>query len=314
MEIRIIDLFAGIGGIRLGFVRAAADLGHTIKCVFSSEIDKYARLTYGMNFFEMPAGDIMRVTADDVPDFDVLCAGFPCQAFSIAGRKLGFEDTRGTLFFEVARMLNEKSPKAFLLENVKGLVTHNKGKTLATILSVLRNDLNYYVPEPKVLNAKYFGVPQQRERIVIVGFRKDICSSGFEYPTGNLQQAVLEGVLQNDVDSKYYPSEKYLACMTRHRQRQAAKGNSFGFCIVDRQGVANTLMVGGMGKERNLVCDGDRLRFLTPREWARLQGFDDEFVIPVSDTQAYRQFGNSVAVPMVAEVATRLIAKLETVA
>lgn len=311
MEIRIIDLFAGIGGIRSGFAKAAAESGHAIRCVFSSEIDRYARLTYGMNFFEMPAGDITRISADDIPDFDVLCAGFPCQAFSIAGRKLGFEDTRGTLFFEVARLIEAKRPKAFLLENVKGLATHNKGKTLATILSVLRDDLDYYVPEPKLLNAKDFGVPQQRERIVIVGFRKDVCGDGFEYPTGGLQ-AVLESVLQESVDAKYYPSARYLASMERHRELQAAKGNSFGFCVLDRRGIANTLMVGGMGKERNLVPDGERLRFLTPREWARLQGFEDSFVIPVSDTQAYRQFGNSVAIPVIAAVASKVIAKLES--
>lgn len=311
MEIRIIDLFAGIGGIRSGFAKAAVVRGHTAACVFSSEIDTYARLTYAANFGELPSGDITLVDAATIPDFDVLCAGFPCQAFSIAGRKRGFSDTRGTLFFEIARIIDAKRPKAFLLENVRNLARHDKGRTLAVILDVLRDDLDYYVPEPVVLNARDFGLPQQRERIIIAGFRKDVCSEGFEFPAGSASDAVLEDILQDNVPLKYYPSGKYLECMERHRELQAAKGNTFGFCIVDRQGVANTLMVGGMGKERNLVPDRGRPRFLTPREWARLQGFDDSFRIPVSDTQAYRQFGNSVAIPMIAAVAKRIIEKLE---
>lgn len=319
MEIRIIDLFAGIGGIRLGFRQAARRLGHTTKCVFSSEIDRYARKTYAANFGEEPAGDITRIMAEDIPDFDVLCAGFPCQAFSVAGRRLGFEDTRGTLFFEIARLLDAKRPKAFLLENVKGLRTHNGGKTLATILSVLREDLGYYVPEPQVLNARDFGVAQQRERIIIVGFRKDVCSRDFEFPTGIDQWAFLEDILETRVDQKYRLSDKYHAALVRHRTLQAAKGNHFGFCVLDPDGVSNTLMVGGMGKERNLIPvwwyrptrPDEQLRRLTPREWARLQGFEDSFLIPVSDTQAYRQFGNSVAIPMIAAVAERIIAKLE---
>jgi len=318
MEIRIIDLFAGIGGIRLGFKQAAHCLGHNMRCVFSSEIDKYARKTYAANFGEYPAGDITQLATEGIPNFDVLCAGFPCQAFSIAGRRLGFEDTRGTLFFEIYRLLSAKRPKAFLLENVKGLRTHNGGKTLATILSVLREDLGYYVPEPQVLNARDFGVPQQRERIVIVGFRKDVCFEGFEFPTGLGQWAHLEDILETKVDGKYYLSDKYHAALKRHKNLQAAKGNHFGFCVLDPDGISNTLMVGGMGKERNLIHTwwyrtkrpDERLRRLTPREWARLQGFEDSFLIPVSDTQAYRQFGNSVAIPMIAAVAERIIEKL----
>jgi len=319
MEIRIIDLFAGIGGIRLGFKQAAHRLGHDMRCVFSSEIDKYARKTYAANFGEEPSGDITRISADDIPNFDVLCAGFPCQVFSVAGRRLGFGDTRGTLFFEIARILDSKQPKAFLLENVKGLCTHNRGKTFATILSILREDLGYYVPEPQVLNAKNFGVPQQRERIIIVGFRKDVCFEGFEFPTGLGQWAHLEDILETRVDEKYCLSDKYQAALERHRNLQAAKGNHFGFYVLDPDGVSNTLMVGGMGKERNLIHTwwyrstrpDERLRFLIPREWARLQGFEDSFLIPVSNTQAYRQFGNSVAIPMIAAVAERIIEKLE---
>ncbi len=169
-EFKFIDLFAGIGGFRLAFQNLKG------KCVFTSEWDKYSKQTYQANFGEVPFGDITKkVTKDYIPDgFDVLCAGFPCQAFSIAGKRGGFEDTRGTLFFDVAEIIKKKKPKAIFLENVKGLRSHEKEKTLATILNVLREDLGYFVPEPQVMNAKEFGVPQNRERIFIVGFRKDL--------------------------------------------------------------------------------------------------------------------------------------------
>ncbi|WP_366942029.1 DNA (cytosine-5-)-methyltransferase [uncultured Nonlabens sp.] len=169
-KFKFIDLFAGIGGFRLAFQNLQG------KCVFTSEWDKYSKQTYRVNFGEIPFGDITKAkTKSYIPDdFDVLCAGFPCQAFSIAGRRGGFEDTRGTLFFDVAEIIKNKKPKAVFLENVKGLRNHDKGKTLKTILNVLREDLGYYIPEPKILNAKEFGVPQNRERIFIVGFRKDL--------------------------------------------------------------------------------------------------------------------------------------------
>src|SRR5690606_18050108 len=177
-KFKFIDLFAGIGGFRL----ALQSIGG--KCVFTSEWDKYSKETYRVNFGEIPFGDITKPeTKNYIPDgFDVLCAGFPCQSFSIAGKRGGFEDTRGTLFFDVAEIIKNKQPKAFFLENVKGLRSHDKGKTLATILNVLRNDLGYYVPEPQIINAKNFGVPQNRERIFIVGFRKDTGITEFEYP------------------------------------------------------------------------------------------------------------------------------------
>src|SRR6218665_2555870 len=181
---KFIDLFAGIGGFRI----ALQNLGG--KCVFTSEWDERAKKTYQANFGEVPFGDITKQsTKEFIPDgFDILCAGFPCQAFSIAGKRGGFEDTRGTLFFDVAEIIKRKQPKAFFLENVKGLLNHDKGKTLATILNVLREDLGYFVPEPKVLNAKDFGVPQNRERIFIVGFRKDQNITSFEYPLPTSQE------------------------------------------------------------------------------------------------------------------------------
>lgn len=316
-----IDLFAGIGGFKL----AMQNLGG--KCVFASEWDKEAQKTYQANFGEVPFGDI---TNDEVKKyipkkFDILCAGFPCQAFSIAGRRGGFEDTRGTLFFEVADILNRVKPKAFFLENVKGLVSHARGATLETILNVLRNDLNYFVPEPKVLNAKDFGVPQNRERIFIVGFRKDLGIDNFQYPSPKpLQKTFLDIREKNTVPTKYYLSKQYLKTLREHRERHASKGNGFGFEIISDDAIANAVVCGGMGRERNLVKD-DRItdfvpqthikgevnregvRKMTPREWARLQGFPEQFIIPVSDASAYKQFGNSVAVPAIQATAKQIL-------
>lgn len=323
-KFKFIDLFAGIGGFRV----AMQNLGG--KCIFTSEWDKYAKKTYKENFGELPFGDITKeATKQYIPDgIDIICAGFPCQAFSIAGRRGGFEDTRGTLFFDVAEIIKRKQPKAFFLENVKGLRNHDRGKTLSTILNVLRKDLNYYVPEPQIINAKDFGVPQNRERIFIVGFRKDLEINGFEYPNSIKKEKVIEDVLEkNEVSVKYYLSTKYLETLRRHKARHESKGNGFGFQIINRDSIANAVVCGGMGRERNLIYD-DRLtnfkpvtkiqgevnregiRKMTPREWARLQGFPDNFIIPVSDVQAYKQFGNSVAVPAVQAVANQIIKKL----
>ncbi|MEY4904716.1 MAG: hypothetical protein RLZZ292_2531 [Bacteroidota bacterium] len=257
-----------------------------------------------------------------------MCAGFPCQAFSIAGRKGGFNDTRGTLFFDVARIIKEKQPKAFFLENVKGLVGHDKGKTLATILGVLRDDLGYFVPKPQVINAKNFGVPQNRERIFIVGFHKDLEVDSFEYPEPQGEKLVFEDIREkNVVDTKYYLSQVYLDTLKRHRARHESKGNGFGYSVIPNDGIANAIVVGGMGKERNLVYD-DRItdftpttkirgevnrefiRKMTPREWARLQGYPDRFKIIVADVHAYKQFGNSVAIPAIQATANQVIKKL----
>ncbi|WP_339707794.1 DNA cytosine methyltransferase [uncultured Kriegella sp.] len=323
-KFKFIDLFAGIGGFRLAFQNLEG------KCVFTSEWDKYSKQTYKANFGEIPFGDITKAeTKSYIPNgFDILCAGFPCQAFSIAGRRGGFEDTRGTLFFDVAEIIKKKQPKAIFLENVKGLRNHDRGKTLATILNVLREDLDYYVPEPQILNAKDFGVPQNRERIFIVGFRKDLGITDFQYPESTNKNAVLDDILEpEEVSVKYYLSTTYVQTLKNHRARHESKGNGFGYEIIPNDGTANAVVCGGMGRERNLVYD-DRLtnfkpitnisgevnregiRKMTPREWARLQGFPDKFKIIVSDAQAYKQFGNSVAVPAIQATADRIIKKL----
>lgn len=319
-----IDLFAGIGGFRI----AMQNLGG--KCVYSSEWDQQAQKTYFANFGEIPFGDITKEsTKAFVPDdFDVLCAGFPCQAFSLAGRRRGFEETRGTLFFDVAEIIRRKRPKAFFLENVKGLKIHDKGRTIETILNVLRNDLDYYVPDPEIVNAMYFGVPQHRERIYIVGFRKDLGISEFTYPE---QKGITKHFIdireEKTVSAKYYLSTQYIQTLINHKERHAAKGNGFGYEIIPDDGIANAIVVGGMGRERNIVIDNrltdftpvtkikgevnrDGWRRMTPREWARLQGFPDDFLITVADASAYKQFGNSVAVPAIQATAEQVIKRI----
>ena len=323
-KFKFIDLFAGIGGFRL----ALQNLGG--KCVFTSEWDKYSKKTYEANFGEVPFGDItLPETKNYIPDgFDVLCAGFPCQSFSIAGKRGGFEDTRGTLFFDVAEIIKKKQPKAFFLENVKGLRSHDKGKTLKTILNTLRNDLGYYVPEPQIINAKEFGVPQNRERIFIVGFRNDLGIKDFSYPKATDKNKTLEDILEKEeVSVKYYLSTTYVDTLRNHKARHASKGNGFGYEIIPNDGTANAVVCGGMGRERNLILDNkltnfkpvtkitgevnkEGIRKMTPREWARLQGFPEEFKIIVSDAQAYKQFGNSVAIPAIQATAKEIIKKL----
>ena len=323
-KFKFIDLFAGVGGFRI----AMQNLGG--KCVFTSEWDKEAQKTYRANFGEVPFGDITKEeTKKYIPDgFDVLCAGFPCQAFSIAGKRGGFEDTRGTLFFDVAEIIKRKKPKAIFLENVKGLRSHDKGKTLETILNVLRNDLGYFVPEPKIINAKDFGVPQNRERIYIVGFRKDLAVDEFNYPKPLDKKVTFAKVKEKKpVQTRYYLSTQYLQTLYNHKERHANKGNGFGFEIIKDDQIANAIVVGGMGRERNLVLDDritdftpqtkikgevnrEGIRKMTPREWARLQGFPDTYLIPVADASAYKQFGNSVAVPAIQATATELLEKI----
>lgn len=315
-----IDLFAGIGGMRTAFQRAGG------RCIFSSEWDKHAQETYWTNFGEVPFGDITHIN-NEVPKHDVLVAGFPCQAFSIAGFKGGFEDTRGTLFFDVARLIDNFRPSAFLLENVKGLAAHDKGRTFNVIMETLENDLEYHVTH-KIVNAKDFGVPQNRERVFIVGFKKKSALGRFEFPDPTRRKTTIADIKEKDVVStKYYLSDRYLQTLVNHRDRHASKGNGFGFEIKNDDDIANAIVVGGMGRERNLVRDKrltdyspktnihgavnrQGIRKMTPREWARLQGFPDSFVIPVSDAQAYKQFGNSVAVPAIEATAKKIVAAL----
>lgn len=325
-----IDLFAGIGGFRM----ALQNLGG--QCVFSSEWDAQAQKTYFANYGEVPFGDITsEQTKQFIPDnFDILCAGFPCQAFSLAGKRLGFEETRGTLFFDVAEILRRKQPKAFFLENVKGLAIHDKGKTLKTILNTL-DEIGYTVVPPQIVNAMYFGVPQHRERIYIVGFRKDlgIMPEEFTYPEQKEVTTHFIDIREKDpVPSKYYLSTTYVNTLIAHKARHASKGNGFGYEIIPDDGIANAIVVGGMGRERNIVIDTrqkdltptthikgeynkDGWRRMTPREWGALQGYpvydkgdgSPVFQIPVADASAYKQFGNSVAVPAIQATAEQLL-------
>lgn len=325
-----IDLFAGIGGFRMAF----QNLGG--QCVFSSEWDAQAQKTYFANYGEVPFGDITsEQTKQFIPDnFDILCAGFPCQAFSLAGKRLGFEETRGTLFFDVAEILRRKQPKAFFLENVKGLAIHDKGRTLKTILNTL-DEIGYTVVPPQIVNAMYFGVPQHRERIYIVGFRKDlgINPEDFTYPEQKEVTTHFIDIREKDpVPAKYYLSTTYVDTLIRHKARHESKGNGFGYAIVGDNEVANAIVVGGMGRERNIVIDTrqtdltpttrikgeynkDGWRRMTPREWGALQGYpvydkgdgSPVFQIPVADASAYKQFGNSVAVPAIQATAQQLL-------
>lgn len=327
--IKIIDLFAGIGGIRLGVERAAKSLNVGVKCVFTSEIDKHACITYRKNFpkdTHDPENDITKIKEREIPDFDLLLAGFPCQAFSIAGRRGGFNDTRGTLFFDIARILKEKKPAAFLLENVKGLKNHDHKRTLETILNVLRFDLGYNVPEPRILNSKNYGVPQNRERIYIVGFENG--GGGFQYPDPLSTKKYLEDILEEKtVSVKYYLSNAYLRMLKNHRKRHEEKGHGFGYEIIEPKGIANAIVVGGMGRERNLVIDKrlkdltpmtnikgtvnrQGIRRMTPVEWERLQGFPDNYTEGVADVQRFKQLGNAVTVPVIEQVSLNLMREL----
>ncbi len=295
MEIKYIDLFCGIGGFRIAAEQVFAKYSIEPKCVFSSDIDKYAREAYYANFGEYPAGDITKINEDDIPDHDVLFAGFPCQPFSIIGQKKGFEDTRGTLFFDIARILKAKKPKAFILENVKMLVGHDKGRTLKTILRVL-DELGYFV-DYRVLNALDYGLPQKRERVIIIGYFKPII---FSWPQPYPQRLSLEDILEKEVDEKYYVSdrirEKRLkAHKSKYKvsiwhENKAGHISSYDYSCALRAGAShNYLLVNGV-------------RRLTPREMLRLQGFPDSFKIVVSEAQTRKQAGNAVPVNMIRAV------------
>lgn len=317
-----IDLFAGIGGIRLGFQQAFKD---RIKFVFSNEIDDFCCQTYEKNFGKNPKGDIREIEINKLLKFDILLAGFPCQAFSIAGRKEGFNDERGNLFFFIEEILKEKRPSAFLLENVKHLQHHDKGRTFSIIKDILVNKLKYYI-HYKILNAVDFGLPQKRERIYIVGFKENL---KFEFPSGGKTDIAIKNILEKDVDIKYYLSQQYLNGLINHKERHKAKGHGFGFIVIDRDDIANTIVTGGMGRERNLVEDkiyydywkpGDDpykkknnkgIRKMTEREWARLQGFPEDFEFPVSMTQAYKQLANSVPISVIKEIAKEIMKALD---
>lgn len=333
-EFKFIDLFAGIGGIRLPFQQIGGE------CVFSSEWDKFAQKTYLANFGEMPNGDITQIKAIDIPDHDILLGGFPCQAFSQAGLKKGFGDTRGTMFFEIQRILVEKRPKAFLLENVKQLKGHDKGRTLKTILSILRGEfdqdvpidiplseearhalsdkLNYWV-DFRVLRAADFGAPQNRERVYIVGFDKDVYSEAdieqlFEWPVPTNLPTRVGDILEDlseirPEDDKYTISDKLWQGHKKRKEGHKVKGNGFGYSLFDKNSpYTNTISARYYKDGSEILIDQSELnknpRKLTPRECARLQGFPDEFnVDAVSQVQIYKQFGNSVCINVISALA-----------
>lgn len=323
---RFIDLFAGIGGIRLGFERAFPGS----ETVFVSEQNKKAVETYRANFPlpETVHGDITQVEVEDVPEFDICLAGFPCQAFSMAGKRKGFEDdykgqSRGTLFAEIVRICEARKPRVIFCENVKGLLSHDRGATMQVIVGAFEQ-IGYKV-HYTVLNSKDLGVPQHRERVYIVCFREDVDDSGFTFPGGKGgSSGVIEDILDpSPIPSKYYLSDVYLETLREHRRKQEAKGNGFGYVVRDLDGIAGACVCGGMGRERNLIVDsrphsmvpttsikgkinGEDIRKMTPREWARLQGFPDDFVLPVADSHLYAQLGNSVTVPVIEAIALRV--------
>lgn len=321
-----IDLFAGIGGTRIAFERLGG------KCIFASEKDPVACKIYEENFGMSPQRDITKIEPDhpDIGQPDILVAGFPCQAFSYAGKRLGFDDERGTMFHYIHQIMKAKMPKAFFLENVKGLLSHDGGRTIGTILSILRDDLGYYVPDPKVIDASDFGIPQKRERIFIVGFSPKTGIKKFSYPepivyNDETRPLLRDAIEEDPVPVKYYLSQGYLDCLKRHKVEQKRKGRGFGYDVLDPEtDIANTLTVGGMGRERNLIVDhkiADRtpttnihseinsedIRKLTPRECARLMGFDDSFKLDAADTHLYRLLGNSVAIDAVEYTAAKII-------
>ena len=300
--VKIVDLFAGIGGIRLGVEQAFG----SVDCVFTSEIDKYAVTTYKANFKDSHIfGDIKQIDENDVPDHDILLAGFPCQPFSQAGLKKGFTDTRGTLFFDIERILLAKQPKAFLLENVKQLKGHDKGRTFQTIINHL-NKAGYKVFY-EILKARDFGLPQNRERIYIVGFLDH--SINFEFPKPTNLPTRVGDILDDVVDEKYTISDKLWAGHKRRKEANKLKGKGFGYSLFNKDSkYTNTISARYYkdGSEILIEQENKNPRKLTPREAARLQGFPEDYIIPVSDAQAYKQFGNSVAVPVIKAIAAEI--------
>lgn len=304
-SIAIVDLFAGIGGIRLGFQNAT---NRKIECVFSSEWNKYSVQTYQANYgLEVVHGDITKVDEKDVPQHDILLAGFPCQPFSQAGLKKGFTDTRGTLFFDIARILKEKQPKAFLLENVKQLRGHDKGKTLEIILQSLK-EIGYGNTQYTILKARDFGLPQNRERLYIIGFLDDEIK--FEFPTPINSTTRVGDILENKVDAKYTISDKLWAGHKRRKENNKKNGKGFGYRLFDENSEYTSTISARYYKDGSeiLIAQKDKNpRKLTPKEAAKLQGFPVDFKIPVSDTQAYQQFGNSVPVNVIEAIAKQML-------
>ena len=304
-KLKFIDLFCGIGGFRLAFEEACKENEVRSECVFSSDIDKYAQDSYEANFGERPAGDITQIDEKEIPDHDILFGGFPCQPFSIIGQMKGLNDTRGTLFFDIARIIKEKEPKAFILENVKQLVGHDGGKTLKVIVQALR-DIGYHV-QYSVLNALDYGLPQKRERVVIVGHREPIM---FTFPNPEKPYKSLNEILEKEVEDKYFASE-YIREKRKDKHKSSyypsiwhenKSGNvcSYPYSCALRSGASHNY----------LLVNGERR--LTPREMFRLQGFPDWYKIIVSDAQAKKQAGNAVPVNMIKAVVEKLLPYVAT--
>jgi DNA (cytosine-5)-methyltransferase 1 len=317
MRHSFIDLFAGIGGMRLGFEAACKDLGCDSECIFSSESDEKCQDTYEINFGERPDGDISDITQNalhKIKEHDVLMAGFPCQPFSQAGLRMGFEDTRGTLFHDIAIILKERKPKAFLLENVRGLRSHDKGQTLKTILNVLRNDLGYFVPEPKILNSKDFGLPQNRQRIFIIGFLKE---NNFTFPEPLCLETKVSQILNpGRTPKKYFISQKLWDSHRARRLRNetAIPKKGFGYKSVTAEDKYTStisaryykdgaeILIKRKGEDKEVPP-----RKLTPDEARQLQGFPKHFIINKSNVQAYKQFGNAVSIPVIKEIVKKIL-------
>ena len=308
---KFIDLFAGIGGFRIAFESLGCE------CVFASEWDKFSQKVYQDNFGHLPTGDIQKIEAKNIPNYDILTGGFPCQPFSIAGvtknnalgNAHGFNHpTQGTLFFDIVRILKEKLPQAFLLENVRNLLSHNKGKTFQVIETTLTEELGYYLYY-KVIDASLL-LPQHRKRIFLVGFKEPI---KFEFPNIKPIDIKIKDILEDNVDEKYTLSDHLWQYLQNYAAKHKAKGNGFGYGLVDLDGKSRTLSARYYkdGSEILIPQKNKNPRRLTPKECARLQGFPEDFQITVSDTRAYKQFGNSVAVPIVKEIAKEMLKALD---
>ncbi|MEK6835125.1 MAG: DNA cytosine methyltransferase [Nanoarchaeota archaeon] len=311
---KFIDLFAGIGGFRIALEK------HGAKCVFSSEWDKEAQKTYKENFGEMPHGDITKINEKDIPKHDIICAGFPCQAFSISGKQRGFKDTRGTLFFDIVRIAKYHQPKILFLENVKNLVKHYQGNTLKIILKIL--DETGYDTYYKVLTASHYGVPQARERIYIIAFRKDLKVNYFYFPKPTYNKIYVKDILeQDDLTEDYVINRKDIKFWEKNQTPQLKpiqigqinRGGQ-GERVYSINGHAITLSANGggvAGKTGAYLVKG-KIRKLSPRECARVQGFPEWFKIPVSKSQAYKQFGNSVSIPVIEGIYIQMLKVLNS--
>ena len=295
---RFIDLFAGIGGIRIGFDKLNA------KCVFASEWDKFSQITYQKNFHHTVAGDITKIDEKDIPEFDILLAGFPCQPFSNAGKKQGFDDIRGTLFFDICRIISYHKPQVILLENVKGFKSHDKGRTYGVVRKNLE-DLGYKI-FTQILNSKDFGLAQNRERIYMVCFKDPV---KFQFPLPFANSSKLGNILEKEVPQKYTISDKLWQGHKRRKDQHLAKGNGFGYSIFNENSTYTSTISARYYKDGSEILieqENKNPRKITPREAARLQGFPEDFIIPVSDVQAYKQFGNSVSVPVIEAIAVEI--------